>query len=159
LLINCYTDIINSFTLERCVANWDTEYLEGQIRSLVAATRYKGDLEITFPQLFSRVIVNPSGPPNKWLSWLPKTLTAPDQREFPTTEPVKVIWPYANSPPGTTGRVCATMTEQEWWMAWKVPLRNAVLTKRQGAVTEADWVDAAMGLKVPDPWKNWGPKE
>lgn len=48
---------IQSFTLERQVENWDTDFLEARLRALFASVRYTGHFEVSFPQLYSTVIV------------------------------------------------------------------------------------------------------
>jgi hypothetical protein len=145
-----------SFIIERSVANWDTDYIEGQIRSLIASVRYTATLEISFPSTFTRVVVRPAAPSSsKWLGWLPKLEAA---NNFPS-KPVQAIWPYANKPPGKTARTCASQTEQEWWQVWKAPIRNAILNKRQGWVAVEDWVESSMGVNASQPWKDWGPRE
>ena len=46
-----------SFSIERRVTAWDTDFLEQRIRGLIESTMYRGDVAITFPVTNSRVQV------------------------------------------------------------------------------------------------------
>jgi hypothetical protein len=138
-------DVEGRFTLEREVVNWNTEYIEGQIRSLIAATKYHGVVSVTFPVAHSKVVVQSPDKANRscffsMISFMYKTNRY---------EVLKAIWPYATSQPGsaaseTMPRQCAVQSEESWWNDWKNAIRYAVLQKRKGWVTAEDRIEAAM---------------
>ena len=54
---------IYSFSLQREVVNWDTTYLESQIRVLIENLNYVGEVTVTFPLHHYKVVVASSYPP------------------------------------------------------------------------------------------------
>lgn len=117
---------------------------------------------MTFPIAFSKVVVLHKGKesPKIKTSWRETRVKKDNDDDDPTQryDVVQSIWPYATSPPGSApdgSLECAVQTEQSWWQIWKVPIRNAVLTKRRGWVTVEDWTDMAMGVKAVEREKEW----
>ena len=144
--------IRDRFTLERKVVNWDTEYLEGQIRSLAASTNYQGDLSITFPVTYSKVVVSVGNDPKSFMAdiykLIEKAVTATTRYGM-----VQSIWPYATSAPDSVDngeRVCAVQNERAWWRAWQMAIRNGILAKKIGHVTVEDRMEAAIGYRAPE---------
>jgi hypothetical protein len=146
-----------SFTLERVVHNWDTDYLDGQIRALIAAINYQGHLSITFPISRSRVTVNAPLEvssvrftwPYTW--WTSRTVLQPKKYEV-----VKSVWPYAKT--AAQPREYAVQGEESWWSDWKFPIRHAILSKSTGWVSVEDRMEVAIGglRGLNESPKNWG---
>ncbi|KAK5280159.1 hypothetical protein LTR40_006765 [Exophiala xenobiotica] len=156
-----------SFTLHRHIANLPTQLLEGMVRTLLAATKYRGKVVVEFPAQFASVTVQrQSG------NWFTNIL-----RLYPTKkyEVVDTVWDVAAaagrgrqqigietdidtdtevSGDSTNGR--AGLIAQEWWREWQFAIWNAVVQKRQGWVTIEDWIEAKMGVRMPAPTKDWG---
>ncbi|EFX02900.1 hypothetical protein CMQ_2829 [Grosmannia clavigera kw1407] len=127
------------FVLERQVANLDLSWLEGQIRSLVAATGYRGAVSVTFPVAHARVVVQSPDRVNKFFTTVTTLFTGKS-----TYEVVKAVWPFATHKNGEIGRQCAVQSEETWWKEWRDPLRHAISTKRHGWVTNEDKLEALM---------------
>ncbi|CAK7212456.1 hypothetical protein SBRCBS47491_001470 [Sporothrix bragantina] len=143
---------VKSFVFERQVANMDIGWLEGQIRSLVAATGYKGVVTVTFPVTHARVIVQNPDKVNKFFTSVATLFTGKS-----TYEVVKAVWPFATHKSGDPNRKFAVQSEELWWKEWRDPIRYAVSTKRSGWVTNEDKLEALMegvgrGITVVD----WG---
>ncbi|KAH6659605.1 hypothetical protein BKA67DRAFT_545056 [Truncatella angustata] len=144
---------VKSFMLERVVANFDTNWLEGQIRSLVATTQYKGVVTVSFPVTHSKVIVQTPDKVNKFFTSVSTLFTGKSKYEV-----VKAVWPFATAKNGEPGRRCLVQSEKTWWEEWKDPIKYAVATKRHGWVTNEDKLECIMeskgkGLSIVD----WGP--
>lgn len=144
----------NRFTLERQMTNWNTSYIEGQIRSLIAATGYAHHVTVTFPVRYSKITIQPRG--ESFLT----TLFSPilEKRRY---EVARAVWPYATLPPSLesedAGRSCAVQTEEVWWRDWKDVLRLAIITRRSGWVTLDDVLEYRMCPIEPQGPKNpWG---
>lgn len=140
--------------LERVVANLDTNWLEGQIRSLVATTQYKGVVTVSFPVTHSRVIVQTPDKVNKFFTTISTLFTGMSKYEV-----VKAVWPFATTKKGELNRQCLVQSEKTWWEEWKDPIKYAVSTKRNGWVTNEDKLEFLMeakikGLSIVD----WGPE-
>jgi hypothetical protein len=145
---------VKIFTLERVVANMDLNWLEGQIRSLIASTEYKGLVTVSFPVTHSRVVVQNPDKVNKLFTAV--TALFAGKRKY---EVVRSVWPFATHPHGEQGRKCVVQSEETWWNEWKDPIKYAVATKRNGWVTNEDKLEAIMegvgkGLTNID----WGPE-
>ncbi|KAJ9307062.1 hypothetical protein DTO027B5_107 [Paecilomyces variotii] len=145
---------LKTFTLERHITNWDTSYIEGQIRSLVAATGYTNHVTVTFPVRYSKITVQPRG------EGFIATLFSPilEKKRY---EVARAVWPYATLPPGIdaedTGRSCAVQTEEAWWREWKDVLNLAIVTRRNGWVSLDDMLEFQMRPTEPQIPKNpWG---
>ncbi|KAL1893186.1 hypothetical protein Sste5346_006618 [Sporothrix stenoceras] len=143
---------VKSFVFERQVANMDIGWLEGQIRSLVATTGYKGVVTVTFPVTHARVVVQNPDKVNKFFTSVATLFTGKS-----TYEVVKAVWPFATHKSGDPARKFAVQSEEMWWKEWRDPIRYAVSTKRSGWVTNEDKLEALMegvgrGITVID----WG---
>ncbi|CAK7227096.1 hypothetical protein SCUCBS95973_006426 [Sporothrix curviconia] len=130
---------VKSFVFERQVANMDIGWLEGQIRSLVATTGYKGVVTVTFPVTHARVIVQSPDKVNKFFTSVATLFTGKS-----TYEVVKAVWPFATHKSGDPGRKFAVQSEEMWWKEWRDPVRYAISTKRSGWVTNEDKLEALM---------------
>ncbi|KAI0600937.1 hypothetical protein F4775DRAFT_607997 [Biscogniauxia sp. FL1348] len=145
---------IKTFTLERVVANLDTNWLEGQIRSLVATTNYKGIVNVQFPVTHSKVVVQNPDKVNKFFTSVTALFAGKAKYEV-----VKAVWPFANAKNGAPGRKCLVQSEKTWWEEWRDPIKYAIATKRQGWVTNEDKLECIMeskgkGVSLID----WGPE-
>ncbi|KIH94777.1 hypothetical protein SPBR_03780 [Sporothrix brasiliensis 5110] len=130
---------VKSFVFERQVANMDIGWLEGQIRSLVATTGYKGVVTVTFPVTHARVIVQNPDKVNKFFTSVATLFTGKS-----TYEVVKAVWPFATHKAGDPARKFAVQSEEMWWKEWRDPIRYAISTKRTGWVTNEDKLEALM---------------
>lgn len=131
---------VKAFVLERVVVNLDTDWLEGQIRSLLASMGYKGVVSVTFPVTHARVVVQNPDKVNRFFTGL--TALFAGRRTY---EVVKAVWPFAS---GTRdegpGRVCVVQSEEQWWREWAQPIRFAIASRRNGWVTNEDKLEAIM---------------
>lgn len=133
------------FTLTRQLSNWNTGYIEGQIRSLIASTGYNRAITITFPVKYSKIVVYP--PRSNSFNSFFTTLVSPllDKKRY---EVVRAVWPYASLPPGPAAnpnRVPVVQTEEMWWEEWRDVLRSAVISKRSsGWLSVDDMLDFRM---------------
>lgn len=151
---NISDDISDRFVLTRQLSNWNTSYIEGQIRSLIASTGYNGSVTVTFPVKYSKIIVFP--PRGTGFNDFFTTLVSPllDKKRY---EVVRAVWPYASlppSPPGPTSsnRVPVVQGEEMWWEEWRDILRYAILSKKcSGWVSVDDMLDFRMAPHAIDP--------
>lgn len=148
------TRSVKSFTLERVVANLDVNWLEGQIRSMIASIGYKGIVTVTFPVTHAKVVVQNPDRVNKFFTSVTTLITGKNKYEV-----VKAVWPFATHKNGEAGRRCVVQSEETWWREWKDVVRYAIATKRQGWVTNEDKLESIMegvgkGLSTVD----WGPE-
>ncbi|KAJ9133773.1 hypothetical protein NKR19_g8930 [Coniochaeta hoffmannii] len=144
---------VKTFTLERVVANMDVEWLEGQIRSLVAGMGYKGVVSVTFPVTHAKVVVQNPDKVNRFFTSV--TTLFSGKRKY---EVVKAVWPFATHKNGEPGRRCVVQSEETWWRVWRDPIKYSIATKRHGWVTNEDKLEAIMegvgkGVGIVD----WGP--
>jgi len=142
---------VKTFELERVVANLDTSWLEGQLRSLVAATDYKGVVTVQFPITHAKVIVQNPDKVNKFFTSVTTLFAGKAKYEV-----VKAVWPFATAKNGDSGRKVLVQSEKTWWEEWKDPIRFAVLTKRHGWITNEDKLEFIMegkGRRMPG--VNW----
>ncbi|KAI0386070.1 hypothetical protein F5Y04DRAFT_245400 [Hypomontagnella monticulosa] len=145
---------IKTFMLERVVANLDTNWIEGQIRSLVASTDYKGQVTVQFPVTHAKVIIQNPDKHNKFLTSVTSLFSSKSKYEV-----VKAVWPFATSRNGEHGRKCVVQSEKTWWEEWRDPIKFAIAQKRQGWVTNEDKLECIMeskgkGISLVD----WGPE-
>jgi hypothetical protein len=144
---------VKSFMLERVVANMDVEWLEGQIRSMVASTGYRGVVSVTFPVTHAKVVVKNPDRVNKFFTSVTTLFSGKRQYEI-----VKSVWPFATHKNGVPGRTCIVQSEETWWKEWRDPIKYAVATKRQGWVTNEDKLEALMeGVGKGVSTVDWGP--
>ena len=135
--------------------NWNTEYLEGQIRSVIAATKYRGHVTVTFPVTHSSVVVHS---PTKSLRVCGIDVMSlfVEKKRY---EVVKSIWPYATSirDTGNETRKWVVQSEEVWWGEWKGAVRHAVLRRRRGWVTIEDQIEQQMERRQDEEvLKDWG---
>ncbi|KAI1204922.1 uncharacterized protein F4807DRAFT_445019 [Annulohypoxylon truncatum] len=145
---------IKTFTLERVVANLDTNWIEGQVRSLVASTDYKGQVIVQFPVTHAKIIVQNPDKHNKFLTSVTSLFSSKSKYEV-----VKAVWPFATGRNGEPGRRCVVQSEKTWWEEWRDPIKYAIATKRKGWVTNEDKLECIMeskgkGISLVD----WGPE-
>ncbi|KAK4145854.1 uncharacterized protein C8A04DRAFT_10226 [Dichotomopilus funicola] len=157
------TASVKSFTLERTVVNLDVDWLEGQIRTLVAALRYPGTVTVAFPITHARVVVQNPDRVNKFITSVTSFFAGKQRYEV-----VKAVWPFATVPKGSEisggngngnghggGRRCAVQSEEVWWREWRGPIRHAIAAKRQGWVTNEDKLEALMEGSAGPASVNW----
>ncbi|KAK4100874.1 hypothetical protein N658DRAFT_486583 [Parathielavia hyrcaniae] len=145
---------VKAFVLERVVVNLDVDWLEGQIRKLLAGMKYPGSVAVSFPMTHHRVVVQNPDRVNKFITSVTGFFAG--KRKY---EVVKAVWPFATMPRGNEGRRCAVQSEEVWWKEWRGPIRYAIATKRQGWVTNEDKLEALMdGTPANLPADvDWGP--
>lgn len=132
---------VKSFTMKREVKNHDTKRLESLLRSAIAETNYRGNVDIKFPSTHERLIIYSPAKINqwrttKWICWI-FYLTFLWIFSWPILfflsakyDVVKVTYPYADMPPGQPGqRDCAVMTEAEWFSLWQNAIKRAAIGK------------------------------
>ncbi|EXJ92820.1 hypothetical protein A1O3_01374 [Capronia epimyces CBS 606.96] len=143
-----------SFTIHRVAKNLPTSMLEGMVRTLIAATRYRGTVAVEFPVQYADVTVRrQSG------NWFVNMLRL---YRFTRYEVVESRWDLAGLSSQTAGAggsafaPGAATTEQtrragliaqEWWREWEPAISNAVLARKQGWITIEDWIEARMGVR------------
>jgi hypothetical protein len=144
------------FALTRQISNWNSQYVEGQVRSLIAATGYTKPVTISFPVKYAKIIVHPPHRDENFLT----TLFSPilEKKRY---DVVQVIWPYATFPPSPeaaiVGRSCAVQTEDAWWEDWRDVLKFAIVGKRKGWVSLDDMMEYRMCPVPPEmPKSSWG---
>ncbi|KAI0103625.1 hypothetical protein GGR51DRAFT_246897 [Nemania sp. FL0031] len=133
---------VKTFTLERVVANLDHNWIEGQIRSLVATTNYKGLVTVQFPVTHARVTIQNPDKVNKFFTSVATLFTGKAKYEV-----VKAVWPFANAKNGDRGRKCIVQSEKTWWEEWRDPIKYAISQKRQGWITNEDKLECIMESK------------
>ena len=138
-----------SIVLERTIKNWDTAYLEGAIRTIIAKLDYRGDVQITFPVQHSKLVIKRAMTAKNWFKQLAPTLVF---------ETVEVAWSYANVPSDDESgevRRCIRQSEGRGGRTGNWP--NCILAEKKSAwVSNKDWIEAEMGLKVAEKGKAWG---
>lgn len=112
------TRSVKSFTLERVVANLDVNWLEGQIRSMIASIGYKGTVNVTFPVTHAKVVVQNPDRVNKFFTSVTTLITGKNKYEV-----VKAVWPFATHKNGEVGRRCVVQSEETWWREWRDVVR------------------------------------
>lgn len=136
------------FTLTRQLSNWNSTYIEGQIRSLIASTGYDQPVTVSFPVKYAKVVVYPPKGSQSFFTTLVSPLL--EKRRF---EIIRAVWPYASMPPGAeaaaAGRSCVVQTEELWWEEWRDVLRWAIVNRRNGWVTIDDAVEYRMAPTPP----------
>jgi hypothetical protein len=113
---------VKTFTLERVVANLDHNWLEGQIRSLIGATNYKGLVTVQFPVTHARVTIQNPDKVNKFFTSVTTLFSGKSKYEV-----VKAVWPFANAKNGEHGRKCIVQSEKTWWEEWRDPSMCSLL--------------------------------
>jgi hypothetical protein len=148
-----------SFSIQREVTNWNTDYIEGRIRSLLASIGYRGQVSVTFPVTHSQVVVQSAPKVNRFFTNILSTVV-----ETKKYDVVKAYWPYAtlgadaSNPSGTASRSCAVQSEESWWKDWHAAIRCGVLARRIGWLSLEDQIELAMSpaFDVGEKIKDWG---
>lgn len=109
---------VKAFVLERVVANLDTGWIEGQIRSMVAATGYKGNVTVSFPVTHAKVVVQSPDRVNKFFTSMTTLFAGKTKYEV-----VKAVWPFATARAGERERQFVVQSEERWWREWKDPIK------------------------------------
>ncbi|KAK1979375.1 hypothetical protein LZ30DRAFT_726420 [Colletotrichum cereale] len=132
---------VKSFALERVVANLDTLYIEGQIRSLIASTQYKGQIHISFPVTHAKVKVKSAEKPSKLYMGMKNLFSSRHKYEV-----IQSVWPFASARNGEDGRRWMVQSEEVWWREWRDSIKYAMAQKRQNGayVTNEDKLEALM---------------
>ncbi|KAL2206660.1 hypothetical protein CC79DRAFT_1334990 [Sarocladium strictum] len=144
---------IKTFTLERVVANLDSAWLEGQIRSLVASLNYRGVVDVNFIVTHNRVTVQNPDRVNQFFTSVTSLFSGKNKYEV-----IKAVWPFATTASGQPGRRCIVQSEEIWWREWNVPIKFAISQKRHGWVTVEDKLEAVMeGKGTSTAPIDWGP--
>ncbi|KAM4064769.1 hypothetical protein HRG_004876 [Hirsutella rhossiliensis] len=133
------TATVKSFALDRVVANLDVSWIEGQLRSLVASAKYRGNVDVKFLVAHSRVLVQSPDRFNPFVTSVTTLFSGRNKYEV-----VKAVWPFATLKNGEQGRRCVIQSEDIWWLEWRDPIRYAISQKRQGWVTVEDKLEAVM---------------
>ncbi|KAI0913678.1 hypothetical protein F4823DRAFT_534434 [Ustulina deusta] len=146
---------VKVFTLERVVANLDHNWIEGQIRSLIASINYKGLVTVQFPVTHARVTIQNPHKVNKFFTSVTTLFSGKAKYEV-----VKAVWPFANAKNGEHGRKCIVQSEKVWWEEWRDPIKYTIIQKRKGWITNEDKLECIMeskgrGASLVD----WGPEE
>ncbi|KAK6366198.1 hypothetical protein LTS17_010704 [Exophiala oligosperma] len=159
-----------SFSLRRQIVNFPTTILEGMVRTLLAATKYRGKVTVEFPVQFSEVVVQrQSG------NWFTNILRLYPTKKYDVAQTVWDVSSSGISRDDVTATMAsssssssstqqqqqqrqgrAALVAQEWWREWQYAIWNAVLKRRTGWVTVEDWIEAKMGVKMPQPNREWG---
>ncbi|KAK7393941.1 hypothetical protein QQX98_013276 [Neonectria punicea] len=144
---------VKLFALDRVVANLDTEWIEGQVRSLVASLSYRGVVDVTFVVTHSRVLVQNPDKVNQFFTNVTTLFSGKNKYEV-----IKAVWPFATTKNGDPGRRCVVQSEEVWWREWKDPIKYAISQKRHGWVTVEDKLEAVMeGKGNGTDMIDWGP--
>ena len=143
-----------SFTLERRISDWDTTFLDGQVRALIASTGYKGIVEVKFPITYQKVVVRTVRHP-----WIERLSTLTGLNAGRAYDVVVSTWPCVQSGHGTGGSPSqqqGRFDEHAWWDMWKGAIQNAVLKQKSGWISIEDVMEAEMGWEAAKPTKAWG---
>lgn len=158
-----------TFTLTRVALNLPCAILEGQVRNLIAATKYRGKVAVEFPLLHRTVVVQRQNG-----NWFTNLLKITPTRSFDVVESVWTVGGVGasvgageegeglvggsgsgnDSDGERNGR--AGLVAQEWWKEWQGAIWNAVLAGRQGWVTVEDYMEARMGIREKEKPREWG---
>ncbi|KAJ4251971.1 hypothetical protein NW762_011271 [Fusarium torreyae] len=143
---------LKAFVLERRLTGWDFALVGSRLESLVRATNYRGQINITFPTTNARVEIYNDCRTNRWrltrwivlmfyftLLWI---FSWP-WLSFRTRwfETLYVEWPMSRPDRQGTLRY-ACMSEDQWYRLWRRPIQQAVLARRQGRLSQDDIDDA-----------------
>jgi hypothetical protein len=139
---------LKNFMFVREVTNLDEEYLRNEIERLVRSTNYRGHLKITFPTQNAGVMLLSDHFVHRWryVSWLIflSVITLLIIFAWPILffctkkyQVVKVEWPFAQID-SSGQKLYATISEKLWIQRWAKTLEKAVVSKKQGMLTEED---------------------
>ena len=136
-----------SFTIRRTITGWDTEYIEGQLRMLLASKiGYTGQVKISFLLTHSVLTIHTPNPPG-FLDHAASVIFSGKKREVQRYETVKSVWVYSTfvrAENGERKRISAVKSEAEWFSYWKQAIRLAICEKRKGWVSAEDRMDVLL---------------
>ncbi|KAM0549778.1 hypothetical protein ACHAPJ_009217 [Fusarium lateritium] len=143
---------LKAFVLERRLTGWDFALVGSRLESLVRATNYRGQINITFPTTNARVEIYNDCRTNRWrlTRWIVLTfyftllwIFSWPWVSFRTRwfETLYVEWPMSRPDRQGTLRY-ACMSEDQWYRLWRRPIQQAVLARRQGRLSQDDIDDA-----------------
>lgn len=138
----------HSFVLQKEYSNWDTQFLEGRIRILLASLVDNGEdienITISFSATHTHVVVLP--PQTDVVHQLFSFLSP--SKKFAV---VKAVWPYANTAterPDGIPRRCAVQSEDDWWRVWRPIIAMGVMKRKNGWLGTEDIMDMAMCSRI-----------
>ncbi len=119
---------VKVFVLERQVVNADLAWLEGQVRSLVATTDYRGVVAVSFPVTHARVVVQSPDRVNRFFTQRPPPSS-------PARAPTRSSRPCGPSPPTAPASPAAASPSRArtpGGASGATPIKYAIATKRKG---------------------------
>lgn len=136
-----------SFTIRRTVTGWDTEALEGQLRTLLASRiGYPGNVQISFLLTHALLTIHTPNPPG-FLDHATSLLFSGKKKEVHKYEPVKSVWPYSiavHADNGERRRIPAVKSEAEWFSQWRAAIAMGVCEQRKGWISAEDQMDLML---------------
>lgn len=160
-----------SFVLSRTIDNLPTDVIEGLVRNLIASLNYRGKVNVTFPMQSGQFIVQKkpaAGTGAAVGGWFMNVLGLSPDVKYESLERVWCIG-TPKLPSNETGDHEESEDETEsskqsdtstlikdWWNAWAPPIRDAIITRRQGKVGIEDWMEAQMGWRPQAANRDWG---
>lgn len=121
------------------------------MRNLLAALKYRGKLDISFPVEHRNVTVLKQ--PGNWLVGL---LRIYPEKKFEVAE---AVWEFAGGDgegAGDDGKDSPAAAADRWWRVWEGPVRNAVLAQTRGRVGVEEWIAWSMGAAEEERRLEWG---
>jgi hypothetical protein len=143
-----------TLVLTRRIAHFETNVcapLEGHMRTLLAALKYRGKLEVEFPVLRREVVVRRE--PGNWVLGL---LRVYPEKRVGVGEGVWDVGAGVGGEGEGEGRGGARRAVEGWWREWEGVVRNAVLGKVRGKVGVEDWIGWRSGLREGERRGEWG---
>src|SRR5947209_7107001 len=130
--------------MEKTCPGYNTALLERELQQLIHATNYRGQVKVTFPSTNHIIKIRPSNQftrlrynsPLRWFFYVTFLWIITWPILWFITKKynvIKSVWPI--SVEQDHGRI-VRITEEQWLMKWKPPIRRAVLAKRTGWVSE-----------------------
>jgi hypothetical protein len=138
--------MLRIFRLRRTVPGLDQQYLKNRLEGVIAATNYRGNVQISFPMEDSNLDIYTCNTINRWrlkawICWLFYLsflwlFTWPVL--FFMTKRYAVVraeWPWSIT--DANGRkTYTTVSEEQWFEKWNVAVRRLVLDRYQGEAAE-----------------------
>ncbi|KAH7077538.1 hypothetical protein BKA63DRAFT_411014 [Paraphoma chrysanthemicola] len=138
--------MLRIFRLRRTVPGLDQLYLKNRLEGIIAATNYRGNVQITFPIEDANVDIYTSNTINRWrlknwICWI-FYLTFLWIFTWPVLffmtkrySVVRAEWPWSIT--SVTGeKMYTTVTEEQWVEKWNTAVRRLVLDRYQGEANE-----------------------
>ena len=136
-----------SFTIRRTITGWDTESLEGQLRTLLASgVGYPGHVQIDFVLTHAALTIHTPKPPG-FLDHATSMLFSGKKKEVKQYEPAKSVWPYSiavHADNGERRRIPAVKSEAEWFAQWRAAIAMGVCERRKGWISAEDQMDLML---------------